>query len=82
MKTIKSEKKLCLVCMEEHEVDTVEIVDHEIFKGEEVSFTSTYEYCSNADELLETEEMIKTNSLAMKYAYQKKVGLGSEHSLV
>ncbi len=75
MKKIKSEKKLCLICIEEHEVDTVEIVDHEIFKGEEVSYTSTYEYCSNADELLETEEMVKTNSLTMKDAYRKKVGL-------
>ena len=75
MKTIKSEKKLCLICMEEHEVNTVEIVDQELFKGEEVSFNSIYDYCSNADELLETEEMIKKNSLAMKDAYRKKVGL-------
>ncbi|UNC93498.1 type II TA system antitoxin MqsA family protein [Candidatus Contubernalis alkaliaceticus] len=75
MKTIKSEKKLCLICMEEHEVDIVEIVEQEIFKGEELSFNSIYEYCANADELLETEEMIKKNSLAMKDAYRKKVGL-------
>lgn len=75
MKTIKSETKLCLVCMEEHEVHTVEVIDHEIFKGEEVSFSSTYEYCSDTDELLETEEMIKRNSLAMKDAYRKKAGL-------
>lgn len=61
--------------MEEHDVDIVEVIDNEIFKGEEVAFTSTYEYCSNADELLETEEMIKANSLAMKDAYRKKVGL-------
>ena len=35
MKKIKSEKKLCLVCMEEHFVDTVEVVDSEIFKDME-----------------------------------------------
>lgn len=75
MKKIKSEKKLCLICMEEHEVDTVEMADNEIYKGEEISFIATYEYCSNADEYLETEEMIKANSLAMKDSYRKKIGL-------
>ena len=75
MNKIKSEKRLCLICMEEHEVDTVEVMETEFFKDEEVSFTATYEYCSNADEYLETEEMIKANSLAMKDSYRKKVGL-------
>ncbi len=75
MKKIKSEKRLCLICMEEHEVDTVEVMETETFKDEEVSFMAIYEYCSNVDEYLETEEMIKTNGLAMKDAYRKKVGL-------
>ena len=75
MNKIKSEKRLCLICMEEHEVDTVEVMETEFFKDEEVSFTATYEYCSNADEYLETEEMIKANSLAMKDSYREKVGL-------
>lgn len=75
MKKIKNEKKLCMICMEEHEVDTVEIIDKEVFKGEEVAFPATYEYCTHAAEYLETEEMIKRNSLAMKDAYRKKVGL-------
>jgi len=61
--------------MEEHDVDTVEVVETEVFKDEEVTFTAVYEYCSNADEYLETEEMIKINSLAMKDAYREKVGL-------
>lgn len=75
MKKIKSENKLCLICMEEHKVDTVEVMENVIFKDEEVSFLATYEYCSSADEFLETEEMIKANSLAMKDAYRKKAGL-------
>lgn len=29
--------------MEDHEVDTVEAIDTEIFKDEEVSFIATYE---------------------------------------
>lgn len=59
--------------MEEHEVDIVEVIDEEIFKGEDVSFHAIYEYCVSADEYLETEEMIKANSLAMKDAYRERV---------
>jgi putative zinc finger/helix-turn-helix YgiT family protein len=75
MRTIKSEIKLCLTCMEEHEVQTIIVTDNEEFKGAEVTFDATYDYCSNTDEYLETEEMVKANSLAMKDAYREKVGL-------
>lgn len=75
MKKVLRERKLCLICMEEHEVDTVQVIDTEIFKDQEVAFTATYEYCSNAEEFLETEAMIKANSLAMKDAYRSKAGL-------
>ncbi|MGM8213438.1 type II TA system antitoxin MqsA family protein [Virgibacillus sp. W0430] len=75
MKRLKSEKKICLLCMEEHVVETVEVIEHDIFKGEEVSFTAKYEYCGVTEDFLETEEMIKANSLAMKDAYRGKLGL-------
>ncbi len=72
MNKIKREKRLCLICMEEHEVDSVEVMDTEIYKGEEVSFRARYEYCSNADEYLETEEMIRPNSASMKDSYREQ----------
>src|SRR5690554_540868 len=75
MRKIASEMKHCVICMKQHEVDTVEVMDTEIFKDEEVSFRAIYEYCSNTDEYLETEDMIRQNSLAMKDAYRQKVGL-------
>ena len=50
-------------------------METEVFKDKEVSFIATYEYCSNADGYLETEEMIKAKRLAMKAAYREKVGL-------
>lgn len=71
VKTIKNEKKLCIICMEEHEVQTVILEDIEDFKGEEVSFDAIYEYCAHADEYLETEDMIKLNSLSLKEAYKE-----------
>lgn len=82
MKIIKSEKKLCLSCMEEHVVQTVTLMDTEEFKGEEVSFEVAYEYCDCADEYLETEDMVKTNSLAMKDAYRKKMGLLTSREII
>jgi len=82
MKVLKSERKLCLLCMEEHEVNTIEVVETEVFNDEEVSFKATYEYCSNASEYLETEEMIKGNSLAMKDAYRDKVDLLTSSEIV
>jgi|LFRM01.2.fsa_nt_gb hypothetical protein len=33
MKKVKSENKLCFMCMKEHEVDTVEVIESEIYKG-------------------------------------------------
>lgn len=75
MEKIKTKKKLCLICMEEHNVDTIEVIDNEVYKDEEITFHAIYEYCSNADEFLENEEMIKKNSLAMKDSYRKRVGL-------
>jgi putative zinc finger/helix-turn-helix YgiT family protein len=82
LRIIKSEKKLCLICMEEHEVQTVVVMDTEEYKGEEVSFEAIYEYCVHADEYLETEDMIKANSLAMKDAYRQKVGLLTSKEII
>jgi len=61
--------------MEEHNVDIVEVKEKEVFKGEEVEFTATYEHCSHTDEYLENEDMIKANNLSLKDAYRKKLGL-------
>jgi len=82
MKIIKKEKKLCLICMEEHEVQIVIVTDIEEFKDEEIVFEATYEYCVSADEYLEIEEMIKSNSLAMKDAYHEKMGLLTSNDIL
>lgn len=82
MRVLKKDMKLCLICMEEHEVQTVLIKDTEEYKGEEVCFDGTYEYCAYAEEYLETEEMIKENSLAMKDAYRAKVGLLTSKEII
>lgn len=75
MKVLSSEKRLCLSCMQEHIVDVIETEEQETFNGAKVDFNAIYEYCSNTDEFLETEEMIKANGLAVKDEYRKVVGL-------
>lgn len=72
MKILKSEHKLCLICMEEHEVQMVEIEESAMKGDRKISFQAIYEYCSRADELLETEEMIRKNSNALKASRQSK----------
>lgn len=58
--------------MEEHEVQTIILNEIEEFKGKEVSFDGTYEYCDRVDENIETEDIIKANNLAMKDGYKKE----------
>lgn len=82
MKIIKSEQKLCLSCMEEHSVDLVEVIEQEAYKGVDLEFTASYEYCSNTDEYLESEDMIRANSLAVKDAYRRKVGLLTSSEII
>jgi len=79
MKVVKSERKICFCCMEEHIVDHVEVLEQYIFKNEEVEYTAIYEYCSNTDEYLEAEGMIRANSLAIIDACESgKSGLKKE----
>lgn len=82
MEIENSVKKECLICMEEHEVQKVSISETEEFKGEDVEFDASYEYCSNADEFMETEEMARKNSLAMKDAYRRKKGLLTSQEII
>ena len=53
MKILKTEFRQCPSCMEEHEVQTVEET--------ESTGTYTYEYCTNTEELWQTEEMMRAN---------------------
>lgn len=75
MRTIKKEIRQCVACMNEHEVAIVEVEETGTFKGESVMFHAIYEYCIDADEYSETEDLMRSNSLAQKDAYRKKVGL-------
>lgn len=51
IRVMKSEKRLCTCCMEEHEVKTVLVLEHTVFKNEELTYEAFYYYCDAAEEL-------------------------------
>lgn len=75
MKTIKTEKKLCECCMEEHDVQRILVKENNIFKGVSVDYDAEYFYCDRAEETYSDEKMISANDIAMKNAYRKAAGL-------
>jgi hypothetical protein len=71
MREIKSEIKRCMVCMLSHRVTTVVMEETEFYKGEYVTYEAVYEYCSFADGLLETEDMIRANLKARQSKFEE-----------
>lgn len=81
VKIINSEHRLCISCMKEHNIDIIETEEQVTFKDIRIKYHATYEYCSNTDEYLETEDMIRANSLAVKDAYRREVGLLTSYEI-
>lgn len=75
LKVIRTEKKICTCCMEEHDVKIVHINEHTIFKKVSVDYIAEYYYCDAAEELYMDELMVGTNDISMKNAYRKANGL-------
>lgn len=71
MKIIETKNKLCLCCMEIHDVQIVEVEETTTFKGIPVKYFARYEYCDKADELLSGSEFTTNNDLALKNAYRR-----------
>ena len=75
MKVIKSEKKLCMCCMEEHEVKTVLVMEYGTFKRRKVEYEASYFFCDLAEELYMDEQQMQDNDIKLKDAYRKCEGL-------
>ena len=71
MKVLKKERKLCVCCMEEHEVLTVRVKERNTFQGLKVEYNAIYEYCEVADQYIASDDMISANVRALKDAYEK-----------
>ena len=75
MKILKSEKRLCTCCMEEHEVKTVLVKERATFKNAKVDYDATYLYCDVAEELYMDEQQMQENDVRVKDAYRESEGL-------
>lgn len=75
MKIIKSEKRLCSCCMEEHEVKTVLIMEQTTLKNKQVEYEALYSFCDVAKELYMDEQQMQDNDIRLKDAYRRSEGL-------
>ena len=75
MKIVKSEKRLCLCCMEEHEVKTVLVKEHTFFRNRQVEYESEYLFCDIAEEFYMDEQQMQDNDVKLKDAYRECEGL-------
>lgn len=82
MKIVKSEKRLCPCCMEEHEVKTVLVEETDTFKNSKVDYEASYLLCENAEELYMEESQIQENDIRLKNAYRRKKGLLTSEEIV
>ena len=72
MKVVKSEKKLCPCCMEEHEVKTILMKEQATFKNSKLEYEALYWYCDATDELYMDERQMKRERYLFKRCIQKK----------
>jgi len=75
MKIIKSEKRICSCCMEEHEVKTVLVMEQATIKNSVVDYEASYLFCELAKELYMNEQQMQENDIRLKDAYREKEGL-------
>ena len=82
MNIISQKRILCTACMTNHEVQTVRVQEYNIFKGEEVEYSATYDYCDQTGEYYADGPMLNANDIAMKDAYREKKGLLTSREIV
>ena len=70
LEVLRKEHKICICCMEDHDVSTVKCREKITLKGVPVEYDATYEYCDNAETFWSTEEMMTANHEAMIAAYE------------
>lgn len=67
---IKTERKKCIYCMEEHNVVTMRCRNKVAIKGASVEYDAIYEFCENDGGYWETEEMMTENHESLLASYR------------
>lgn len=82
MKILKKEKRLCTCCMNEHEVQFVQMREQTTFKSKNITYNANYMYCDIADEYYVDEHQMQENDINLKNAYRREVGLLTSDDIV
>lgn len=81
MKVLRTMDMLCPCCMEEHTVQTISVLEHNVFKNVPVDYSAEYFYCDQSNETYADEQQISSNDNSMKNAYREKMGLLTSHQI-
>ena len=73
---------MCPSCMEEHEVKTVLVKEHSLFKDKTVEFEAQYMYCDKADEMFAKGDQLRLNDINLKDSYLKEEGLLTSQDII
>lgn len=82
MKLLKTINKICISCMEKHNVEIVEDEETGCVNGRTINFIGIYQYCNHTGELIETPDMIKYNHAAAEMQYYRNKILGGTNERV
>lgn len=82
MEILRTANMRCLCCMEEHAVQIIRVLEHNVFKNVPVDYFAEYYYCDQADETYADEQQISLNDIAMKNAYRERMGLLTSHQIM
>ncbi|MCQ2507110.1 MAG: GNAT family N-acetyltransferase [Lachnospiraceae bacterium] len=79
---IGMKKELCSVCGKEHNVKTIEIVEHDTIKGVNIVYPALYQYCDNNDKVFANKRQEQGNFLKNIDAYRKTQGLLTSDEII
>ena len=82
MRIVSQEKRLCVCCMEEHEVQTVCVNEETTYKDISIKYEATYYYCDRAQEFYADESQMRKNSVALRDAYRKEQRLLTSKDII
>ena len=68
MKIIRTTTKLCLSCMTEHDVSTVEICERVPYGRYVLEYPAVYDYCDKSNSFFADENMMNKNARAFSEA--------------
>ena len=74
MEILQTEHRLCICCMEVHDVKRVRYMDRVTYKDVPVDCLTEAFYCDLDDTFYVNEEMMSENENRLRDAYCKKIG--------